>query len=384
MNLDPALTELDVDRLRKRRSVKWALFEPDVLPAWVAEMDYPLAPAVKRALAEAIELDDTGYAHPLVPGGLRDAFAAFAERRLDWRVDPEQVVPLVDAVAGLTELLRALLRPGDGVIITPPVYHPFFSLVPEAGCELVEVPLDAGRDLDLDGIERAFAAGARAIVLCNPHNPTGRVVSRSGLEALAALAAEHEAWVLADEIHAPLLLPGATHVPFAAVSDAAAARGVVVTSASKAFNVPGLKCALAVTAGEPARSAVAELPVSATHCGHLGAIASVAAFEHGDEWLDAVLSVLDANRVLIADLLAERLPEVGYEPPAAGYLAWLDLSELGLGDDPALALLERGRVALSSGPQFGRGGEGRARLNFGTSPALVTEAVARIARAVER
>lgn len=375
-------TELSLERLARRRSAKWSSFEAGVLPAWVAEMDFALAPAVKAALKEAIELDDCGYANPLAPGGLREAFAGFAGRRLGWEVDPERVVPLVDVVSGLSELLRVLTEPGDGVVINPPVYHPFFSLIAEAGRRVVEVPLADGRELDLDGIARAFAGGARALILCNPHNPTGAVLERSELEALAQLAGEHDAWVLADEIHAPLVLDGAEHLPFVSVSAAAAERGIVLSSASKAFNVAGLKCAVAVTAGEPASEAVQRLPEVARHSGHLGVLASEAAFRDGDQWLDEVLAVLDSNRRRLGELLAERLPQVGYEPPRAGYLAWLDCSALGLGADPAPALLERGRVALSGGPSFGRGGDGFVRLNFGTSPELVEQIVERIATAV--
>lgn len=376
-----SIADLDLERLARRRSAKWSAFDEDVLPAWVAEMDFPLAPAVKAALHEAIELDDCGYADPTAPGGLGESFAGFAARRMGWQLDPELVVPLVDVVSGLCELLRVLTEPGDGVVINPPVYHPFFSLIPDTGRRLVEVPLAGGRELDLDGIAGAFADGAKALILCNPHNPTGAVLARGELEALAELAAEHDAWVLADEIHAPLVLAGAEHVPFVTVSEAAAARGIVLSSASKAFNVAGLKCAHAVTAGEPATEAVARLPEVARHSGHLGVLAAEAAFRDGDQWLGAVLELLDSNRGLLGRLLAERLPEVAYQPPEAGYLAWLDCSRLGLGADPAAALLERGRVALSGGPSFGAGGDGFVRLNFATSPALLEQIVERMATA---
>jgi cystathionine beta-lyase len=376
------LTELSLEELRRRRSAKWTHYAPDVLPAWVAEMDFPLAQPVAEALRTAIDRSDTGYASPAA-SGLGEAFAAFAERRMGWIVDPEQVIPCNDVVAGLRDLLRVIVEPGSGVVLTPPVYHPFFSLVPEAGCELVEVPLIGGRELDIAGIERALASGARAVVLCNPHNPTGIVYGRRELAELADLAAEHEAWVLSDEIHAPLSLPGAEHVPFMTVSEAAASRGICLVSASKTFNLAGLGCAQIVTAAEPARQAADRLSFGARHCGHLGAMATVAAYREGDDWLDAVLGVLDGNRGLLAELLAAHLPGVGYVEPRAGYLTWLDLSSLGLGPDPAGPLLEHGRVALSPGPQFGRGGDGFARLNVGTSPALVEEAVRRIAAGAE-
>jgi len=382
VSLDPNLTELSLERLRLRRSAKWAHYPADVLPAWVAEMDFPLAEPVRLALAEAVELGDTGYAWPQ-GAELGEAFAEFAARRLGWEVDPARVCPSADVVRGLTAVLRAVTEPGDRVIVNTPVYHPFFSLIEEVGCELVEAPLREG-ELDPEAIEAAFAAGARALILCSPHNPTGGVPTREQLAAVAAAAARHGAWVLADEIHAPLTLPGASHIPFLSVSEEAARHGIAFCSASKAFNLAGLDCAQIVTASEPAAEVVAGLPFTATHCGHFGAIASVAAFRAGDAWLDGVLAVLDHNRGLLAELLAEHLSQVGYEPPAASYLAWLDMRALALGEDPAEALLERGRVALNPGPSFGPPGAGFARLNFGTSPALLEEAVRRIATAVGR
>ena len=376
--LSPELTDLSIERLRERRSAKWTYYDPDVLPSFVAEMDFPLAPPVKEALHRAIDVDDTRYANPAATS-IAANLAGFAQRRMGWALDPDQVITCNDVVAGLADLLRVLTAPGDPVIVTPPVYHPFFSLIPEAGREVLEVPLAGGRELDLDAISAAFTGGARAMILCNPHNPTGTVCRPDELEALADLAAEHEAWILSDEIHAPLTLPGAAHVPFVGLSENAAARGVSLVSASKTFNLAGLGCAQIVTAAEPARSAVDALPFSARHCGHIGAIATEAAYAEGEAWLDAVIEVLDHNRDLLGRLLEEHLPEAVYVAPAAGYLTWIDLSAYDLGSDPAGRLLERGRVAISGGPMFGSGGEGFIRLNAGTSPGLMTEAVERIA-----
>ena len=376
--MDYRLDQLDLEQLRLRRSVKWTKFEPDVLPVWVAEMDFPLAEPVKTALAEAIEQSDTGYANAEA-SGLATSFSEFASRRLNWTPDPAGVVATGDVVGGISSLLGALTEPGDGVMITPPVYHPFFSAVEEAGCQLVEAPMAGGRTLDLDRIESGFRAGARALILCSPHNPTGTVPARAELERIAALAAEYEAWVLSDEIHAPLTLPGAKHEPFLPVSDAAAEWGFCLSSASKTFNLAGLTCAVIATASDHAREVVESLPFGEKHPGHLGVIASETAFTLGDEWLDQVLAQLDYNRKLLADLLAEHLPEVGYRMPEAGYLAWLDCRALGLGDDPAEAILRSGRVALSNGPWFGKEGAGYCRLNFGTSPDLIEMAVERMA-----
>jgi cystathionine beta-lyase len=364
--------------LTRRRSSKWVAHPPDVLPVFVAEMDVALAPPVREALDEAVALGDTGYAEP---GGLFEAYAGFAARRFGWSPRPDRMALLPDVMAGIVELMRVLTAPGDGIAVCPPVYPPFFDGIPEAGRRIVEVPLTEAGTLDLDGLEHAFASGAaRAFLLCSPHNPTGRVHDRATLDAVAALAERHGVLVLADEIHAPLALPGASHTPYAALGET---RSVVITSASKAFNIAGLKCALAVAGSDAVARELRALPEEVRYrAGLLGVIASEAAFGHGDAWLDALIAALDANRARVGALLAEHLPAVGYRPPEASFLAWLDCRPLGLGDDPAAAFLARGRVALEPGPGFGTQGRGFARLNFGTSEAILDEAVGRMAAAV--
>ena len=377
--LDP-FDDVSLELLRARRSAKWTKYPSDVLPAWVAEMDFALALPIREVLQTAIARDDAGYADL---GRLPEAFAAFAATRFGWKVEPGRVRLVADVMSAVAELLRAVTEPGDAVVVNPPVYPPFLGVTREVGRTVVEAPLAADWSLDLDALEQAFAAGARAYLLCHPHNPTGRPCSRGELEAVAVLAARYGVAVISDEVHAPLTLPGATHVPYLTLGGEAAEHGIAVTSASKAWNIAGLKCAVIVTASDRVDQTLStglpsHLPY---HAGHLGVLASIAAFEHGGEWLDALVHHLDRNRALLTELLAERLPEVGYVPPLAGYLAWLDCRGLGLGDDPAEAFLERGRVALSSGPAFGTGGAGFARLNIGTSSALLEEAVGRMAAA---
>lgn len=376
--------DVSLELLRLRQSAKWMKYPADVLPAWVAEMDFPLALPIRETLLSAVSRDDTGYADATRLG---PAFAGFASRRFGWEVAPERVVGCTDVMTGVGELLRGLTEPGDRVVVNPPVYTPFFVATREAGREIVEVPLlrlEEGGRLDLDGLERAFAAGARFYLLCHPHNPTGRTHDRGELEAVAALAVRHGVTVVSDEVHAPMTLPGTTHVPFLSLGGDAAACGVVLTSASKAWNLAGLKCALIVSGSDAMHERLTErLPSHlAVHAGHFGVLASLAAFQHGEEWLDALVAHLDRNRALVGELLAEHLPQVRCAPAQAGYLAWLDCRELGLGDDPSEAFLERGRVALSPGPSFGEQGRGFARLNFGTSAALLEDAVRRIASAV--
>lgn len=371
--------EVRLEELRARRSAKWRRYPPDVLPAWVAEMDFPLAPPVQATLAAAVERGDTGYAFA---GELAEAFAGFAAARFGWTVDPARTFLFADVMSGVAELVRTLTAPGDGVVVNPPVYTPFFTTLRELGRTVVEVPLTAGRRLDLDRIDAAFAGGARALLLCNPHNPTGTVVAREELAALAELADRHGAIVVSDEVHAPLTLPGATHTPYLEVG---AQNGIALVSASKAFNLAGLKCALGVAASARMAAALARVPAHVSyHAGHLGVLASIAAFREGGPWLDALVAHLDRQRERLAELVRSELPGVALVRPQAGYLAWLDCRGLRLGDDPAAVFLERGRVALSPGPPFGEQGRGFARLNFGTSGELLAEAVRRIRAAIER
>jgi cystathionine beta-lyase len=375
-----AFDDVSLAELRTRRSAKWRRYPPDVLPAWVAEMDFALAPAVRHALAEALARDDTGYPDA---GALPETFARFALDRWGWEVNPGSTLIVGDIMTGVGELLAATTRPGDRVVVNPPVYPPFFVAVREAGRELVEVPLTLEGRLDLDGLEAAFAAGVRAYVLCNPHNPTGTVFARSELETVARLAARHDVLVISDEVHAPMTLPGAAHTPFLALGGDAAEQGFALVSASKAWNVAGLKCALVVTGSQRMNDELRRVPDHVRfHVGHFGVLAGIAAFADGVTWLDALVAHLDLQRRRLGDLLALELPGVRYVPPQAGYLAWLDFRELGLGDDPSALFLDRGRVALSPGPTFGSPGNGFARLNIGTSGALLEEAVRRIATCV--
>jgi cysteine-S-conjugate beta-lyase len=374
-----------MDILRSRTSAKWRMFDPDVLPLPVAEMDYPLAEPIAEALHAAIRRSDTGYTSGSRP--VAEAFSAFAAERLGWQPDPERVTCTADVSMGIVEVLRRVVAPGDGVVIAPPIYPPFFDLVTEAGATVVEVPLAGGIaegwSLDLSGIESAFSSGARAMVLCNPHNPVGLTPTLDQLAALAEIAARHDATIVSDEVHGPLSQPDSPYVPFLTVSDAAREHGITVTAASKAFNTAGLKAAMILTASERGDAVRAAMPYEVEwRMSQFGSIASVAAFRRGGHWLDGVIASIDDNRRLLADLLEDELPGVRYRMPQAGYLAWLDLSVLGWGEDPAAVALERARVALANGPAFGAdAGRGHARLNLACSPEVLSEAISRIADA---
>ncbi|MEJ1092014.1 MalY/PatB family protein [Microbacterium istanbulense] len=376
------VTALPLAHLRERTSEKWREYPEDVLPLFVAETDFPLAPAITAALERAVREGDTGYVASRTP--LAQTYSDFAARRFGWQVDPALTRSTADVSMGIVEILRRVIAPGDRVIVNPPVYPPFFDLVTEAGGVVERVPLrDTGAswELDLEAIERALEDGARAVLLCNPHNPTGTVHAASALDGLARLAERYGATVVSDEIHAPLAQPEAAFTPFLASGEAARAVGYAVVSASKAFNLAGLKCALMVAATPERNALLRGLPAEVEwRTGQFGLLASVAALSpESDDWLDGLLVTLDANRRLLGDLLAAQLPEARYRMPDAGYLGWIDLAGLGWGDNPAKRILREGRVALHFGPAFGAEGAGHVRVNFGTSPEILTEAIRRIA-----
>jgi bifunctional pyridoxal-dependent enzyme with beta-cystathionase and maltose regulon repressor activities len=397
VTLNP-LEELTLQQLRLRTSMKWRAHADDVLPLWVAEMDVQLAPPVAEALRRAIDIGDTGY-----PCGraFAEAVSEFASQRWQWhdlQVGPTAIVP--DVMLGAVEMLRLVTDRGDAVVVNPPVYAPFYAFVSHDGRRVIEAPLDVDGRIDLGALEEAFgragASGGRvAYLLCNPHNPTGSVHTVEELRAVADLARRFGVRVVSDEIHAPIILPGARFVPYLTVPGAEDA--LALTSASKAWNLSGLKAALAI-AGPEAAADLRRMPEEVSHGpSHFGVIAHAAAFRSGGEWLDTLLGGLDANRTLLGDLVAEHLPGVKYQWPQGTYLAWLDCRELGFDEDaagglavvadmagPARWFRDHARVALSSGHVFGTGGSGHVRLNFATSKAILAEAISRMGRALER
>ena len=378
--------DLTLEQMREHRSAKWSRVAPDVLPAWTAEMDVRTAPAIAEALRTAVDRSDFGYAGH--PKPVVEAFAGFARDTWGWDpvADGGSVRVMADVGVGVQEILRAVTSPGDRVLLTPPVYLSFYPWIRGLGLEPDDVPMldqDRGGRLDLEEMERSLAGGTRVVLLCSPHNPLGMVTPREDLAAVAELAKAHGALVVSDEIHAPLVHPGSERqfVPFLSVSDAAREVGVALQSPSKAWNLAGLKLAVGVVA-DKARWPEGMPGGLDWGSGILGQYAAVAAWADGREWLQVVRREIEERAAQLERLLAQHLPGVRYHRPSASYLAWLDCRELGLGDDPAAAFLERGRVLLSPGPAFGPGGSGFARLNIGTSSELMAEAVRRMALAV--
>lgn len=386
--------ELDPALLRTQRtSLKWTRYPADVLPLFVAEMDFAVAPVVQQALIDRVLASDTGYLDG--PGPLAPAFADFARDRWGWEVPHDHVHIATDVATGIVESLR-LFRPAGGRIALPtPVYPSFFEMLDEVPFEVVEIPLmstgtaPAGGSespearLDLAGIERLFASdpGIDAFLLCSPHNPHGLIHSAEELAELARLAAQYDVFVVSDEIHAPLAHAGQTFTPFAPLAAAAGALSVTTTSASKGWNLAGTKCSVIVAADARANETLRRLPPEvACRSSILGLHASVAAFVDGRDWLDRAIAQFEANDRLLAELVRDRLPGVRRTRPRAGYLAWLDFRDAGLGDDPSRRILFDARVALNNGASFGEGGSGHARLNLACAPDTIREAVDRIAR----
>jgi len=377
------LRQLTLDQLRQRTSIKWRGYPDDVLPLWVAEMDVLVAEPVAKAVTDAIASGDTGY-----PAGnaYAEAVAAFAAERWGWNdLDPGRIRTVPDMMLGVVEMLKLVTRPGDAVIVNSPVYPPFHAFPVFNGRKVIEAPLGPDHRIDFAALAAAFElalgrGGRAAYLLCSPHNPTGTVHTRAELSRVARLAADYGIPVVADEAHSPLVAPDTAFTPYLTVPGTEHA--YAVTSAAKAWNLPGLRGAVAIPGSGTDLSRMPEQMASSIS--HLGAIAHATAFREGGRWLDGLLEDLAENRRILAAALAEHVPGVRYRPQPGSYLAWLDCRALGLGDDPAVRFLEHGRVAVNSGLPFGTGGKGHVRLNYATTPEILTEAVARMAAALDR
>lgn len=373
---------VDLDAKRAGTQGKWVRYDPDVLPAWVAEHDFDRPPQVAEALHRVADLGGWGYCN--TEPEVAESFASWADRRYGWPVDPELVTLTIDSLQGVWAAVSMLTEPGDGVIITPPVYFPFFWIADTLQRRQLEWRLrrsDDGWNPNLDDFRALLEAepSAKVLVLCHPHNPTGRVMPKEWLTELVAVAAEYDVFIVSDEIHADLVYPGAEYVPLLTVPGAAE-RTVVATSTGKTFAMSGLRCAVSV-AGNPAMKERWDDAHSGLLLGRPnrpGMAACMAAWDHGAHWTDELVAYLDGNRKHLGDRLAAEAPAVLFHLPESTYLAWLDVSAVGLGDEPSKALLKQAKVALSEGSTFGAGGEGHVRLNFGTSRAVLDQIIDRL------
>ena len=374
--------------LQTHRSEKWRGFPADVLPLPVAEMDFPVAQPIRDLLAEMVAKSDLGYLGSIPELG--QGFAHFAGMRWNWEVDPLQVRAATDVGVAVVEILRVFTQPGDSILLSSPVYHNFYNWINETKLNLVDVPFERTGDesnnpweINWDGIEKAYASGLKVHILCSPHNPLGRIYSKEELLRLVALAKRYEVLIISDEIHAPLTYKDKSFTPMLSLGKEAEEVSITVTAASKGWNIAGLKCAIIVTQNEALKSKLDSMPIAVHYrASLLGGFATAIAFAEGGVWLDSVIENLDHNRRMIKELLGSQLPSVRYHLPDNSYLAWLDLEALNLGEDPSITLLEKGRVAFNAGHTYGKQCSQYVRLNFATSPTIVTEAIHRIARAI--
>lgn len=385
---DNQVSAPNLAELQTHSSAKWRGFPKDVLPLPVAEMDFPVAEPIRALLTEMVAKSDLGYLDSIPELAL--GFKKFAAQRWGWDVDPLQVRAATDVGVAVVEILRVFTNPGDSILMSSPVYHNFYTWINETKLNKVDVPFERTGDengnpwsINWEGIEKAYASGIKVHLLCSPHNPLGRIYSKEELQRIVELATKHDVLVISDEIHAPLTYKGESFTPFLSLGKSAEKVGVTVTAASKGWNIAGLKCAIIVTQDEALNKRLNELaPAMHYRASLLGGFATAVAFSEGTVWLDSVLENLDHNRRMIRDLLDAKLPSVRYHIPQNSYLAWLDLEALDLGVDPSATLLEKGRVAFNAGHTFGEQCSHYVRLNFATSPTIITEAIERIARSI--
>lgn len=378
--------ELTPELLRSQRSsIKWRRFAPEVLPMFVAEMDFAVANEIREALSRVIMHSDIGYVNGAAE--LAPVFSSFANNRWGWQVNPKHVHLATDVATGVVEALRVFRPEGGRLVLQTPTYPGFFEMLQELNFDTVQLPLQQlpqRVSLDLDAIEREFAKGATALILCNPMNPQGVAFERDELTALAELAAQHNVFVISDEIHSPLTLSTATFTPFAPIAAAAGALSATATSASKGWNLAGAKCSVLVAADDRSEQILKHLPPEVvTRTSILGLHASVAAFTVGVQWLDRAITQIEHNQALFGALAERDLPSVGYQPGHAGYFAWLDFRRSGLGDEPVKRILSEAKVAMNNGSFFGNGGNGFARLNLAAAPDTIVRGVQRIAELID-
>jgi cystathionine beta-lyase len=381
--------ELGLPALRARRNTKWNQYGPDVLPAFVAEMDFSVAKPIQSAIERIVREGDYGY--PMRDGQRADravanAFVSRMKSRFGWQLSPDLVVPMADLVQGTYAPILAFSEPGDGVILQTPNYPPFREAIATTERRLIPLPMRDQGDrhaFDMDELKSLVTQDTRIFVLCNPQNPTGRVFSRDELLALGAFAIEHDLVVISDEIHSDLVYPSHQHIPFASLGPEIAARTVTLNSATKSFNIPGLRCAVMAFGSEELRSRFhRRIPLKLTGAGNIiGVDATVAAWTECQPWLDAVMAHLRKARDRVTDVLAREAPEIHFHAPEATYLAWLDCSKLRLSTSAFQFFHDHARVGLSAGETFDPDAAQFVRLNFATSMPILDEILDRMVTA---
>jgi cystathionine beta-lyase len=373
-----------IDR-RSTDSIKWNFYAEDVLPMWVADMDFLSPPVVTEVLKQRAEHGIFGY--PRVEPALTAAIQAHLMRKYHWAVEADQIVYLPGVVIAFNLAVQALAQPGGNVIFNTPVYMPFLEVAKNAGLNQLSVDLiqDAsGRyQMDWDKFEAAVAAGPGVFLLCNPHNPAGRVFTRAELQRMAEICLRHNVPIVSDEIHSDLTFSGHPHTPIASLSPEVAAATITLMAPSKSFNIPGLGCSFAVIPNAQMRSALNLARRGLVHGANLmGMAAARAAYEHGQEWLDSLLGYLEINRDYLVDFIHSRIPHASVSTPEGTYLAWIDLRAYNLEPSPSEYLVKNAKVGLNNGKEFGSGGDGFVRLNFGCPRSILQEGLERIEKAL--
>ena len=379
---------LDFDRVIDRRpteSIKWHYYGDDVLPLWVADMDFLSPEPVIRALRERVEHGVYGYAQE--PKELRCVIVDWIARHYGWQVQPDWLVFTPGVIVGFNLACHAVTSPGDGVLIQTPVYPPFFQVPKNAGLGLTQMELSRGPDeyytVDFDAFESAVADRTRVFLLCNPHNPVGRVFRRDELERMAEICLRHSLVICSDEIHCDLLYSGQRHIPVASLAPEIAERTITLIAPSKTFNIAGLGCSVAIMPNHDLRQQYKAAHAGLVpHVNLMGYLATLAAYRDGQEWLDELLAYLEANRDFLLDYVLTQLPGIRTGKPEGTYLAWLDCREAGIPGKPCDFFVREAKVALNEGEPFGKGGEGFLRLNFGCPRSTLTEALEKMRSAL--
>lgn len=385
MSLFEQIDAIKLDDLRRTGATKWASRD-DMIGAFVAEMDFGIAPQIIDALHRAVDEGSFGYLPATMVAELRKATAAMLAARHGWNVAGSDIHPVPDVIKALELAIKHHSTDGSKVIVPTPAYMPFLSIPPIFGRQVVEVPMifaDGQYVLDLPGIQRAFDEGGNLLILCNPYNPVGRVFDCDELIQVSEVVDRNGGRVFADEIWAPLVYPGQKHVSYASISEVAAGHTVTAISASKAWNLPGLKCAQVITSNDADREIWRKIGFFAAHgTSNLGVAANVAAYRDGFDWLGEVIAYLDRNRHALAALVEEKLPGVKYHAPEGTYIGWLDFRDTAIADAPAAFFKEHAQVHLTEGATCGSGFEGFARLIFATPLPILEEAISRMGAAL--
>jgi cystathionine beta-lyase len=382
----------DFDNAPQRRgtdSAKWSYFGPDVLPMWVADMDFASPQPIVEALQERVAHGVFGYGWD--SAGLRDALVARVAKLYGWTIQPADIVFLPGLVSGLNTVNRAVGAPGDGVLIQTPVYGPFLSAPVNQGRTLRVAPLEAhAKDgllhytVDVERFEAAIDEATRLFILCSPHNPVGRAYTREELLQMAQVCERHDLVICSDEIHCDLLMDGAQHIPMASLAPEIAERAITLMAPSKTFNVPGLGFSMAIVQNAKLRKDLETAGAGIVpHVNVLGMVAAEAAYTKCDDWLSALNSYLTANRNAAVAYLLQELPAARVTCPEATYLLWLDCRDLELEGTPSDFFLKSAKVAVNDGKWFGEGGTGFVRINYGCPRAMLMEGLERMVTAIK-